>query len=170
VGVDESDIELSCSNEEALDPGQAGRAKGRRAETVPVSAIMTEHVICVHPDLPLDELASVLLENGIGGAPVVDVAGRPVGIASKTDLLRWFRGRGQAAERGTVADIMTPLTFVLPAAESIAKAAALMAFEHIHRVPIVAASGQVVGIATSHDLLTWLARSSGYIVQPTTRV
>ena len=48
----------------------------------------------------------------IGGSeservPVVDLAGRPIGVISKTDLLR----RNQAHER--VVDLMTPMSFVL---------------------------------------------------------
>ncbi|HEY8208289.1 MAG TPA: CBS domain-containing protein, partial [Myxococcaceae bacterium] len=53
----------------------------------PVSALMTRKVISVRTTLPVRAVLMVLVEHGISGAPVVDAAGRPVGMVSITDLL-----------------------------------------------------------------------------------
>jgi CBS domain-containing protein len=129
-----------------------------------VAEIMTPHVLCVRAELGAEAAGRVLLEKGLGGAPVVDAMGRPIGIVSRTDVLRWATQERTSLPAATVADVMTPVTFSLPANESVAKAAALMVFEHVHRLPVLAPSGEVIGIVSSHDVMRWLARSSGYVV------
>ncbi len=49
--------------------------------------VMTTEVITVAPDTAVQALAALLSEKGISGAPVVDAAGRLVGIVSEGDLL-----------------------------------------------------------------------------------
>lgn len=180
----------SLSSEPAPDLPGVGAA-----DRTPISEVMTKHVVCVRPDLDTRTLAALFLERGISGAPVVDDGARPIGVVSKTDLVRERYERdesGAATERGsfdgslddsldgstleafgfhtepahgtTVADIMMPVAFCLPANESIARAAALMAFEGVHRVPVVGSRGQVVGLLSPLDILGWLAREHGYIV------
>lgn len=159
------------------------------AETTPVSAAMTKHVVCVSPDMGLEALTDLFLTRGISGAPVVDSAGRALGVISKTDVLRDYADRGETGELGktevsrggvradlgpgmhvheekdvTVKDVMTALAFTLPEDASIARASALMALEGVHRVPVVSSSGKVIGILSALDVLRWLARSEGYAV------
>ncbi|MBS1148707.1 MAG: putative signal transduction protein with domain [Myxococcaceae bacterium] len=52
-----------------------------------ISTIMSSRVISVTPRLPLCALIRLLADENIGGAPVVDETGRPVGIVSKSDLI-----------------------------------------------------------------------------------
>ena len=127
------------------------------ADRTPLAEVMTGNVICVLPDLDLDELTDLLMENNIGGAPVVDDDGRPIGVVSRTDLVR---GHPPGL---TVADVMVPMAFVLPETATLSHAAALMAFEGVHRIPVVSARGCVVGIVSSLDVARWLAQSDGYI-------
>lgn len=157
-----------CASTEGNQEGKAvssGEDAGR-ATLGTISEIMATRVLCVSPHLPLGALKELFLKHGISGAPVVDEDGLPVGIVSKTDLVR--HGHCEEAEKAdedaVVANIMTHLAFCLPANESIAKAAALMAFEGMHRVPIVGTHGEVVGIVSSLDIVRWLARANGYIV------
>ncbi len=56
------------------------------------------------------------------------------------------------------------LVFSLPEHASLAQAAALMALEGVHRIPVVAADGKVVGIVSSLDLMRWMARRGGYVL------
>lgn len=158
------------------------------AEKTPIAEIMTRAVISVDPDLGVDALMNLFLERGISGAPVVDSSGRPIGVVSKTDLLRDRFERGdsgeteppslkrqgievrlegmhvQDASNVCVREVMTPLAFTLPESASIARASALMALETVHRVPVVSATGRVIGILSTLDVLRWLARREGYLV------
>ena len=51
---------------------------------------MRTEVVTVRPDLPLSELADVLLRHRIQGAPVVE-DGRLVGIISRSDVVRQLK-------------------------------------------------------------------------------
>jgi len=53
--------------------------------------IMTEKVITVRPETPLEEFARILIENRISGAPVVDKDGNLVGIITENDLINQNR-------------------------------------------------------------------------------
>src|SRR5688500_20212458 len=50
--------------------------------------VMIPNVLMVQEDMTVGELASFLVESEISGAPVVDPAGRLVGVVSVTDLAR----------------------------------------------------------------------------------
>lgn len=50
--------------------------------------VMQTSVLTVSPESPLLAVQQLFLEEGIGGAPVVDEAGQVVGVISTTDLLR----------------------------------------------------------------------------------
>lgn len=58
--------------------------------------LMTREVKTVRDDMPLAEAARLLSYWGIRGAPVVDAAGRCVGVLSATDLVRCVADRGAA--------------------------------------------------------------------------
>lgn len=175
--------------------GAAGEPPARPAGTdaaarVPVHAVMEADVLAVAPDVSLEALTGLLLERGIGGAPVVDGDGRPVGMISKTDLIseRLIAGdteealgpgvhasrghyrvgleRGFHAEalpRTTVADAMTRSSITVAETAPVGQAAALLALRGIHRVPVVSEDGRVAGLITSTDLVRWLAEQSGFL-------
>ena len=138
----------------------AASSPGRAADLVPISEIMTRDVIAVRPELGIEALEELFLDRGISGAPVVDDSGKPIGVVSKTDLLqrRETPGGGEAKVR----DLMMQTAFCLVENESIAKAAALMAFEGVHRVPVVGTRGMVTGMLSPLDIMRWLARAHGY--------
>ncbi len=163
------------------------------ASHTPVSAVMRREFVCAREDVSVESLAAALLDRGLSAAPVIDGRGRPVGYVSTSDLLRAFCEAGDAAEwqvegplsrgdasgdrlelgagfhaeppaRGTAAEVMTPFAFAVDENASLARAAALMAFERVHQVPVVSRSGRVVGVATAVDVLRWLAQQHGYLV------
>ena len=91
--------------------------------------IMTRHVVTVGSETTVVEAANIMLRHHISGLPVIDTAGKVVGMISEGDFIRraeigaerkrgrWLRflvGPGQIAsefvhERGRkVREIMTP--------------------------------------------------------------
>lgn len=130
----------------------------RPGDIPPVTFVMTRTVRTETPDLPVDELSRVFLEEAISDAPVVDPDGRRIGMVSKTDLIR-------ARCRGTlVDDIMTAQAIALPEDATVSQAAALMACERIHRVLVVSNEGRIVGVVSALDVLDgvrrWVHRGS----------
>lgn len=149
------------------------------AERTPVSSVMTNDVVCVHEDVSLESLTSLLVERSISGLPVVDQDSRAVGIVSKTDLVRYQReqhdhdGTGHAGENAleqaccsarlgmsTVSEIMTPVALTVPEEASIASATAVMAARAIHRLPVVDDFGRVVGVLAATDIVDWVAQGA----------
>ncbi|HCA95778.1 MAG TPA: phosphoribulokinase, partial [Cyanobacteria bacterium UBA9226] len=52
-----------------------------------VADIMSRNPIVVNPQTPIKEAMKILAERRISGLPVVDEAGKLVGVISETDLL-----------------------------------------------------------------------------------
>ena len=133
------------------------------AERTAVAHLLGSEVVCVRENVRIDFVAALLLEKGISGVPVVDAEGRPHGILSKTDLVR--HGLEPMA-RTTVAEIMTPMSIHIPLSTPIARAAALMSTEGVHRLPVLADDGKIVGIVTPLDIVRWLAQHDGFLRSP----
>ena len=49
--------------------------------------VMTKNVTTVKPDMAVKDLAGLMTEKGIGGAPVVDDNGRLIGMVTESDLI-----------------------------------------------------------------------------------
>jgi CBS domain-containing protein len=52
------------------------------------SDLMTRHPVPLREDMPLREAARLLWQHQVGGAPVVDAAGKCVGVLSAMDFVR----------------------------------------------------------------------------------
>jgi CBS domain-containing protein len=53
---------------------------------------------------------------------------------------------------------MMPVSFTLPDTSSVAHAAAVMMSKDTHHVLVVNAAGVLVGVASSKDIVAWVAR------------
>lgn len=146
--------------DDTLDhPARATRSSGVRT---PVSSILRRETLCVRPETSIAELTSVLVGRAIGCVPVLDREGRPIGIVSRTDLLRQKTALHGYAK--TAADIMTRMPISVPETIPISDAAAIMAFEGVHHLPVLGPLGRCVGVLSTLDILRWLARHDGYAV------
>jgi CBS domain-containing protein len=163
AGLEMSDPEqyIVCEvvpEEIAMGPPRRHRVRRpTEGDKTPLSAVMSRDLVCVSPDLPVEELVALLVDRGFSGVPVVDPQGKPIGVVSKSDLLG---GKGGELVR----DIMMPIAFTLPESASLSHAAALMAYESIHRIPVVAMDGEVIGLVSSLDIVRWVAEQDGYVV------
>lgn len=63
-------------------------ATGKPLLALTASDLMTTDIVRLLEEMPLREAARLLLQNQVGGAPVVDAQGRCVGVLSATDFLR----------------------------------------------------------------------------------
>lgn len=149
--------------------------------------IMTKDVITVTPHTAIEEAAKIMLETHISGLPVMDDAGRLVGIVSESDFLRrgeigtgrkrpawlqFFMGPGKAAsefihERGRkVEDIMTKDPITVGEETPLQDLVGLMEKHDIKRLPVM--SGKTLkGIVTRSNLLQAVASMAHEIPDPT---
>jgi len=134
--------------------------------------VMTTPVYTVRPETPVPEVACLLVERHISGAPVVDETGRLVGIVTEADLLPKEAGPaglpltallGPEAPpevrehlrryRGRVArEVMTREVVTATEDTPVQQLAALMLRKQVNRIPIVRGE-RVVGIVTRNDVL-----------------
>lgn len=150
--------------------------------------VMTTEVITVSPDTSVPELARLLAERGISGAPVVE-NGRLVGIVSEGDLLhraetgterrterrrrRWFDDASSDLARDyvkshgrTVRDIMTREVVAVDETTELAEIASLLETKRIKRVPVLR-EGRLAGIVSRANLVRALAAAGGTLAVPT---
>lgn len=74
---------------------------------IKVSDLMTKNVITVCEDCPIEEAARVMVDNKIGGLPVMR-GDQLVGIITETDLFRIFLELLGAREQGTRFTLLVP--------------------------------------------------------------
>jgi CBS domain-containing protein len=127
----------------------ARRSVDRLTEGTTIGEVMARDVVCVTTELGLEALRALFLDRRISGVPVVDANGFPIGVVSKTDLLR-------QPPRATVREVMTLVAFTLEETQPLADAIKLMAIEQVHRVAVVDQSGRVIGMLSSLDVVRWL--------------
>ena len=126
-------------------------------------SVMTEDVVSVLPDTRFKECVDMIRVHRVGALPVIDAAGRLLGILTESDLLRKEEGpvgrdQSRAAAR-TAAEAMTrALTTSNPDA-TVAEAARLMHAASVRHLPIIDAEGRLIGIVSRADLLKVFLRS-----------
>ncbi|NNE78702.1 MAG: CBS domain-containing protein [Silicimonas sp.] len=122
----------------------------------PVSVVadyMARDLITLSPETEINHAMSLLLDNKISGAPVVDTRGVLVGVLSKKDCLRaaieasYYRDWGATVEAHMSRDVET-----LDAGTDILSAAAAFLASSYRRFPVME-DGKLVGQISRADAL-----------------
>lgn len=140
--------------------------------------LMHPNPVSIRDNATIHELVALLTDKGFSAAPVIDEAGRPVGVVSRTDVLIHEREKTTSVEPALeyyreeeirvgkhegfhvehvdhteVRDIMTPAIFSVtpdtPAAQVVSQMLAL----HVHRLFVVDDAGVLVGVISTFDVL-----------------
>ncbi|MEB3279476.1 MAG: CBS domain-containing protein [Lyngbya sp.] len=147
-----------------------------------VADIMTPNPIVARPEMPLKEAIKILAEHQISGLPVVDDAGKLVGMISETDII-WqesgvtppayitvldsviflesparYEKELHKALGETVEEVMTksPITTITPS-QSLSEAARLLNEKRVHQLPVLDEEGKVIGILSCGDIIRTMA-------------
>lgn len=138
--------------------------------------VMITDVVTVTPQTPVPDIARRLLERRISGAPVVDSAGRLVGMVSEGDLMRQTEGAGGqrswwlqllSGNAGVAKDytkdhgrraehVMSSDLITVGEDTPIGEIARTLEKHRIKRVPVVR-DDRLVGIVSRADLLQAIA-------------
>jgi acetoin utilization protein AcuB len=138
-----------------------------------VAEVMTREPITIDPDAPVGTAVAVMQEREIRHLPVVDDAGRLLGMVSDGDLRRaafapaladylsvsarrHLEKLGATFDNLRVRDVMTWGAVTIGPLGPLAQAAALMFERRVGSLPVVEGS-QLVGIVTERDVLKALA-------------
>jgi CBS domain-containing protein len=139
-----------------------------------VGELMNPDVVSLRPEMTVPEAQELLASRSVSGAPVVDAAGRVVGVVSQNDLVRSaahpdtaehkgvfftsdedFEDLGQTplpASATRVEEVMSRKVYQVARDTGVAIAANIMRERRIHRL-LVTDRGVLVGVVTSLDLL-----------------
>ncbi len=141
------------------------------------SDIMTTTVVTVDPGDTVQHAAELMVRHRVSALPVVDQAGRLVGMISEGDLLHreetktekrrsWWldlvtgyetRAKEYVKAFGVhVRDVMTPTVVSVDESASLADIAELLEAKQIKRVPVMR-GGRIVGIVSRANLVQAIA-------------
>lgn len=146
----------------------------------PVHTVMQSQVTTLRPELTARDAERILAEHRLSGAPVVDEAGRVLGVVSQSDLVRLDAQPPSTAKAGAffsdvaeyddlaslpadesmvrVDALMSRDVVAVAPSDPLAKAARLMRQYGIHRV-LVVEGGSLRGIVSALDLLVAIAEA-----------
>ena len=143
--------------------------------------IMTREIMTVGPETALADAVRLMLEHRVSGLPVVDGAGRLVGLLTEGDLLHraetgtdavrlgWLQAllaRGRMAEQYVhthgrrVRDVMTRDVLTVGEASPLDDVIRIMESRHVRRVPVVE-DDRLVGMVSRSDLVRALGALLG---------
>jgi predicted transcriptional regulator len=125
-----------------------------------VELYMSSPVVAARPGDTLRHIQEKLQERRISSLPVVDADGMPIGVVSRTDLIRI--GRMEAGRRPKsalltlpdkkVEEVMSRNVGTVPAGSSVRDAAVQMVERRFHRVYVVDGK-RLVGVFTTKDVM-----------------
>jgi Zn-dependent protease/CBS domain-containing protein len=137
---------------------------------VPVSAAMMTQFATLKPGDGIERAVQTLLQTSQSEFPVVDEAGRPVGLLGRADIIRSLQQLGPGA---TVAQAMSPDLPTIGARRTLSEALNLLQEKTAPAVAVVEANGRLAGLITSETIGEMLmlqnARPEGFHFGPWSR-
>lgn len=142
--------------------------------------LMTPNPVSIRGDATVPEVLAFLTDTGYSAAPVIDEAGRPIGVVSRTDVVVYERALvdaegeapgyyhhadlrapagGAATEAPAViraSDLMTPAVFSVAPETPAAAVVRQMVDLNVHRLFVLDHHGVLVGVISALDLLRQL--------------
>jgi CBS-domain-containing membrane protein len=118
--------------------------------------VMMANPLSISRNAAISVAAQFLTDNGISAAPVIDEAGRPVGVLSRADLVRHaqFDGSTESRRRHTmVGEIMTPVVYFVRPETSLMTVIDDLLDCMVHRLFVVDDLGVLIGVISAIDVL-----------------
>jgi len=153
----------------------------RPFELLRAKDLMSPNPVSIRRDATVREAVELLTDRGFGATPVIDEAGRPVGVASRTDVLihereyvhhayradhadwdvfpgpTWPEGFSvEVTDPTTVAEIMTPAIFTVPLEAPAREVVKRMLELKVHHLFVVDPDLALVGVISPLDVLRHL--------------
>ena len=131
-------------------------------EDLRVADLMTIDPVTVAFDATIEKAADLMRRHRVTGLPVVDEAGRLIGVISQTDILYLDVPAVQALirhrERGVrVGEVMSAPALTIDSTATIQAAAIRMHDQHIHRLVAVDDHGRPAGVISAMDFVALAA-------------
>jgi CBS domain-containing protein len=142
-------------------------------KTTTVQRVMTASVVAVREDADFKEMVTAMRSHRISAFPVLDAAGRVIGVVSEADLLvkeatpgpppglvrlAWMLRERSKATGLTAADVMTKPAVTIREDAPVGDAARLMQSRRVKHLPVVDDDGRLRGIVSRADVLSVFER------------
>jgi CBS domain-containing protein len=109
-------------------------------------------VVSVRPETPVKHALALFVMHGIGSVPVVDPAGKLIGIFTERDVLYGdFADCGQFHQR-LIGEVMTHDPVICTSADDVGDILEAMARHGVGQMPVVN-DGELVGVVSVGDLI-----------------
>ncbi len=150
-------------------------AKERMALSIKVSEVMTADAVAVNEEADIAEAIKLLSENEVSGLPVTDNENHVVGVITEADILSVMgmnkghtfkdiivRLLGEPAPGNkagnTVRQVMSSPAITTTPDARILEVAAILEERRIKRLPVVDASGKLIGVISRADIVRAVAK------------
>ena len=121
-----------------------------------VEKVMSTIVIALDCSMTPKDAAALMAENKVGSV-VVTKHGKPFGIVTQSDIVRWV-GRWPKLLETRLANVASVPLIAVGRGTSVEEAARIMIKNQIHKLPVVDGE-ELLGIATITDLAVFLSPS-----------
>jgi CBS domain-containing protein len=143
-----------------------------------VRDVMTARAVAVRKTASFKEMIIRMRKSSITALPVIDDEGRVIGVVSEADLLNREAdlavGQGplasvlrfgdqEKAAGVTAAELMTSPPLTVGPDTSLAEAARIMRDHRVKRLPVINATGRLIGIVSRGDVLSIFNRPDAAI-------
>lgn len=143
--------------------------------------LMVPNPISLRDNVTIPEAVALMTDRGFSAAPVIDEAGRPVGVLTRTDLLIHEREQGRHAlpaedaqtegslprlwregfsieitDSTPVRDIMTPIVFTVSTSTSSFEVVKRLCELRVHQLFVVDDENALVGMISTFDIVRHL--------------
>ena len=125
-----------------------------------VSDVMTRGAYSIEENASAEQALAFMTSRGFGSAVVIDVAGHPIGVVTRTDMLTYASERASTvtdAKTTTVRDLMTPAVFSVREDAPVRSAVDQLVALNVHHLFVIDKAGVVVGVITPMDIVRKLA-------------
>jgi CBS domain-containing protein len=159
-----------------------------RLENATAADLMTANPLSISADATVKEAVAFLTDKGFSAAPVIDHAGRPIGVLSRADIVVHDREKiqhvpavadyyqeaevptapfGEPLREGfqvedvdwtRVRDLMTPVVFSVAPHTPAQEVIEQMVELKVHRLFVIGSNGVLTGVVSAIDVLRHLCR------------
>lgn len=122
--------------------------------------VMSTDPVSLEADAKLPDALSLFVDRGFGAAPVIDTAGRAIGVLTKADILTYQHSplaqSGTAPElvdRVRVSDLMSPVVYTVKPETPIWEVLEQIRSLKVHHLFVQDRHGVLLGVISTLDIL-----------------
>ncbi len=128
--------------------------------------VMSSELVSLEADATLNEAIELFVDRGIRAAPVIDDAGRAIGVLARVDILAYERtirirltdpGMAESfmggLDRVRVADLMSPVVYTVKPETPIEEVLDEMRQLKVHHLFVQDSQGVVLGVVSALDII-----------------